>query len=73
MTEKKKSGIIREKGGAEMANGKRTIEEQIAELERTGEKTEGKKVKRGKSQTNKASHRNGRNDLQYPRQRICRR
>ena len=34
MTEKKKSGIIREKGGAEMANGKRTIEEQIAELQK---------------------------------------
>ena len=34
LTEKKKSGIIREKGGAVMSSTKRTIEEQIAELQK---------------------------------------
>ena len=34
LTEKKKSGIIREKGGAVMSTAKRTIEEQIAELQK---------------------------------------
>jgi hypothetical protein len=34
LTEKKKSGIIRKKGGAVMPSTKRTIEEQIAELQK---------------------------------------
>ena len=56
LTEKKKSGIIRGKGGAVMSNGKRTIEEQIAELQRKQKelKEQEKRLKAKKSKEERA-------------------
>lgn len=56
MTEKKKSGIIREKGGAVMSTAKRTIEEQIAELQKKQKelKEQEKRLRANKSKEERA-------------------